>query len=253
MDSGPARPVLLRDLSDLGRPGRRSSGARLFGWIFSIAAHVLALTGLLWVHADAPPEPESPVVTASLVSLPQPDPTQPPAPADPSPAQAGGQHSAIRPTPAPREAPVILQAARTPKPNTSDLLTDAQIAGAANAGEEGGGGGGGACDMARAIQRALRRDPMVQSAVMDAHRSGKAILVWNGDWVRSGDQDGKGLAAVREAILWEVGFAPETCRRQQVRGMVMFVLNDGMTRLALGSGQWRWSDLLTPGAMGRDR
>jgi hypothetical protein len=250
MDSGPARPVLQ---SDRGRARRRSGGVRLFAWMFSIAAHVLALAGLLWVHAEPPPEPEPPVVTASLVSLPQVDPTQPPAPADPSPAQAGGQHSAVRPTPAPRPAPVTLQAAVTPKPNTSDLLTDAQIAGAANAGEEGGGGGGGACDMARAIQRALRKDPMVQSAVFDAHRAGKAILVWNGDWVRSGDQDGKGLAAVREAIMWEVGFAPEACRRQQVRGMVLFMLNDGSTRLALGSGQWRWSDLLTPSAPIPDR
>jgi hypothetical protein len=147
---------------------------------------------------------------------------------------------------------MALQAAMAPKPDTSDLLTDAQIAGAASAGEDGGGGGG-VCDMARTIQRALRRDPMVQSAVFDAHRAGKAVMVWNGDWVRSGDQDGKGLAAVREAIMWEIGFAPESCRRQQVRGMVMFMLNDGITRLVLGSGQWRWSDLLTPSAVVQDR
>ena len=207
MDSGPARPIFL---SDLERPRRRSRGVRMLGWTFSLAAHAVALAGLLWVHADGPSQPDSPLMTASLVSLPKPDPIRPPAPANPSPARAGGRHSAVRPAPAPRETPMALQAAMAPKPDTSDLLTDAQIAGAASAGEDGGGGGG-VCDMARTIQRALRRDPMVQSAVFDAHRAGKAVMVWNGDWVRSGDQDGKGLAAVREAIMWEIGFAPESC------------------------------------------
>ena len=98
--------------------------------------------------------------------------------------------------------------------------------------------------MARAVQRALRKDPLVQTAMFDAHRSGKAVMVWNGDWVRSGEQDGKGLAAVREAIMWEVGFSPEACRRQPVHGLIVLTLGDGVTRLAVGGGEWRWSDLL---------
>jgi hypothetical protein len=100
--------------------------------------------------------------------------------------------------------------------------------------------------MARMIQRALRRDPLVQAAVLDAHRAGKAIMVWDGDWVKSGDQDGKGLAAVREAIMWEIGFAPAACRAERMHGLVLLSLNDGSTRLAVGGGDWRWSDLLTP-------
>jgi hypothetical protein len=127
-------------------------------------------------------------------------------------------------------------------PDNSDLLSDSQIAGASGVGE--GGGGGGGCDLARAVQTALRRDPLVHTAVDNANRRGKAIMMWNGDWVRSGAQDGKGLSAVREAIMWAVAFAPESCRNEPVHGMVLVSLADGSTRFGIGAGNWRWSDLL---------
>ena len=100
--------------------------------------------------------------------------------------------------------------------------------------------------MARRVQSALRKDPLVRAAV--AGSAGKATLVWNGDWVQSRGEDGKGLAAVREAIMWEIAFAPQACRAQPVRGLVLISLNQaaGAARLAIGSGEWRWSDLLTP-------
>jgi hypothetical protein len=62
--------------------------------------------------------------------------------------------------------------------------------------------------------------------------------------VRSGDQDGKGMSAVREAIIWELAFAPEACRNKPVHGLVLLSLADGNTRFAIGAGDWRWSDLL---------
>ena len=76
------------------------------------------------------------------------------------------------------------------------------------------------------------------------------MMVWDGDWVRSNGEDGKGLAAVREAIMWEVAFAPKECRTQPVRGLVLLSMNQarGSARLAVGAGEWRWSDLLTPRA-----
>ncbi len=131
---------------------------------------------------------------------------------------------------------------RVPVADTSDILTDHQIAGAARVGESGGGGGG--CDIARALQQVLRRDPLVRAAVMDAGRLGKAIMLWNGDWVQTGGQDGKGLSAVREAIMWEVAFSPEACRNEPMHGLVLLSLADGTTRFAIGSGNWRWSELL---------
>ena len=100
--------------------------------------------------------------------------------------------------------------------------------------------------MAALVQAALRKDPMVRAAI--AGSGGKATLVWNGDWIRDLSEDGKGLAIIREAIMWEVAFAPAACRTQPVRGMVVLSVSGagGPTRLALGGGRWRWSDLLTP-------
>ena len=104
--------------------------------------------------------------------------------------------------------------------------------------------------MVRRLQNALRRDYQVQAAVAEAHRVGatanSAVLVWNGDWIRSVSQDGKGLAGVRQAIIVEVGFAPRACKVQPVHGLVLISLNDapGSARIVLGARDWRWSDLL---------
>jgi hypothetical protein len=130
-------------------------------------------------------------------------------------------------------------------------LSESQLAGAMTAGSGGGGagsgGGGRQCDMVRRLQTALREDSHIQAAVAQSrHTPGRALLVWNGDWVQSSGEDGKGLAKVRQAIMVEVGFAPEACRTEPVHGLVLISLADypGSPRLALGSGSWRWSDLL---------
>jgi hypothetical protein len=103
--------------------------------------------------------------------------------------------------------------------------------------------------MIRRLQNALRGDARVQAAAVQA-RIGAArdrpILVWNGDWVRRGVEDGKGLAGVRQAISVEVAFAPKSCRDQNMRGLVLLTLADapGSPRIVLGAGAWRWTDLL---------
>jgi hypothetical protein len=224
-------------------------GRRFLAWVFSVAAHLTVFAALFWPRAASPPpRAESPPILISLVALPKPE---PPGPPNPIKAQAGGAQNAARPTPPHLAAPAPVLAAATPAPDTSDLapdtsdlLSESQLTGATSAGEGGGGGGGSGCDTARIVQQALRRDPLVRMAVEDAHRLGRAIMLWNGDWVRSGEQDGKGLSAVREAIIWEVAFAPEACRNQRIHGLVLLSLADGGTRFAIGAGDWRWSDLL---------
>lgn len=232
------RPVVLKSAG----PGvtQRRRKTRFLAGAFTIAVHVAGLALLLIPRSSAPPAPTGPEpepIQVSLVDTPKPTPPGPP------------EVDMAQPEAAP--APVLPQittrmpvrvAVATPKPDNSDLLSASQLAGAAAAGE--GGGGGGGCDLARAVQLALRRDPQVRSAVEEANRSGKAIMLWNGDWVRSGGQDGKGLSAVREAVMWEVGFAPQACRNQPMHGLVLLSLADGGTRFAIGSGAWRWSDLL---------
>lgn len=114
-----------------------------------------------------------------------------------------------------------------------------------------GGGTGGGCDMVRRLQDALRNDPRINRALTQAYEgsgaSGRAILIWNGDWMRSPGQEGKGLAGVRQAIAVTVGFSPRACRAETVDGYVLLTLSDapGAPRVAMGGGRWRWSDLLS--------
>ncbi|MNJ33799.1 hypothetical protein D3C77_284890 [compost metagenome] len=113
-----------------------------------------------------------------------------------------------------------------------------------------GGGSGQGCDMAKRIQDALRNDARINAALSQAYRasgaSGRAILMWNGDWMQSPGEEGKGLAGVRQAIAVTVGFSPRECRAETVNGYVLLTLSDqpGAPRVALGGGRWRWSDLL---------
>ncbi len=187
------------------------------------------------VNAPRAPEAPKPAPEAPAPKTPEkkPTPVKPPPP-----------RNIARRTPTPPPEVVPLAAGEGPADDGVSEVSDAELAGAATAGS-GAGAGGGACNMTRWLETALRKDRMVQAAVAEAHR-GKAIRVWNGDWVRHPGQEGAGLAAVREAIMWEVAFAPEACRTQRVRGLVMISLNDGpgSARLVVGSGDWRWSDVL---------
>ena len=231
-----------------------------------------------WPTQEAPP----PVMVTLFEPPPRPEPApapaadpQPPAgPPTPTPAAPPAKARPTPPAPAPRpsRAPVPPPpeietiAARAPAPPAPmATLSDAQLAGATlagpgggvggrgGAGGTGGGGGSGAgdgsCDMVRWLQDALREDPEVRAAVNRAQAEvgpGKALLVWNGDWIRNPGEAGEGLAGVRQAIAMEVAFAPQACRAQPMRGLVLIRFSDaaGGARLALGKGSWRWGDML---------
>jgi hypothetical protein len=161
------------------------------------------------------------------------------------PAESPPRRSIVRRTPPPPHVealPAVEASTEDPGPPG---LSDAQLAGATTAGE-GSGPTGGACDMAGRLQAALRKDQLVQTAV--AKLDGKAVMVWNGDWVWIQGEDGKGLTAVRQAMMWEIAFAPKACRSEPMHGLVIFSSNGSRrsARLVVGSDQWRWSDLLTP-------
>jgi hypothetical protein len=239
-------------------------GGRAGALALSLGAHGAVFTALVlaWATPPAPPEPAPIAVT---LIAPPPPPPPPPPPAPPTPAkviapEASASRAAAPSPPAPptpvravarptHAAPTIdsLIAATAPRTGPASAgLSDAQYAGAASADAGGDGGEGQGCHMAQRVQAALRRDALVQAAVSQAGAAGsRAIMVWNGDWVQNGVEDGKGLAAVREAIVWEVGFAPPACRAEHMHGLVLLSLNGAATRLAVGAGEWRWSDLLT--------
>ena len=231
---GPIQPAGLLGHASVPPVRRRD---RFLAGAATVGAHLVLLATLLWPHAGrqaSPPNPPPPPIQVSLVDTPKPTPPGPPGP----------EVKMLQPAP-PRIVPPILNvSSRIPPDTFSDVLSESQVAGAASAGEGGGGGGGGSCDMARAVQQALRRDRLVRPAVADANRLGKSIMLWDGDWVQTGAQDGKGLSAVREAVMWEVAFVPEACRNQRMHGLVLLSLEDGTTRFAIGKDDWRWSDLL---------
>lgn len=259
------------------RGARARRRRRLLAAPISIAAHL----GIALAIYQARPEPmriyeEQPIALSLveprlLVPPPPPPPLHEPDPApevsDPAPPSPPSA-DAPSPTPSP-DKPRPLRKARLAKAAPSDVvplfagkaqtdavgvaltsepgngLSDGQIAGARTAGS---GGAGGGCDMVELLEKALRRDPEVQAAIAREHAvlSGKAINIWAGDWIRGSGQEGKGLAGVRQAIIMEVGFAPAACRNETVQGRVLISLADrpGAPRIVLGSGAWRWSQLL---------
>jgi hypothetical protein len=265
------RPQQSQPHSGAPAPRRRRRLGRLLAGPLSVAGHGLLILALLSAHGDPPKVVESAPMIVALVAPPPPPPPAPPAqveappaPAPPAPAKASTAKSSpaksrprpkLRPPRTPPPADVeTLAASDSPAPALADGLGEAALIGATTAGGGGGSGsgagGGGACDMVRLLQDALRKNPRVRSAVVRAHphavAAGKAVMLWDGDWVKSPGQEGKGLAGLREAIILEVAFAPKACRTDPMRGLVLISLNDspGSVRLALGSDQWRWSDLL---------
>jgi hypothetical protein len=238
------------DGRQVGVRGRRAGAIAL-----SLGAHAAIAAALVvtWTRPVAAPE-ERPIVV-SLVALPEPEPPASPAPklrpaiAPPLPSERRVRRTAPSGTVATTPRARISQ----PSPSPSELAAadQAGVEGAGSGRDTGGGGGGGDCDMAGRLQSALRKDPLVRAAVANAGRdssAGRAIWVWNGDWVQSHSEDGKGLAAIREALMWEIAFAPAPCRARPMRGLVLLAVNDapGAPRLAVGLRNWRWSDLLTP-------
>lgn len=237
----PEKPTLRGGPKRL-RGGGLTRAQRRNRWLagaITVGAHIAVFAALFWPHAAPPRAPEPAAIELSLIDTPKP---MPPVPPEPDKFDTGA--SVIAPDPKPPTIHLQAQSVTQARvsDDMSDVLSDAELAGAAAVGE--GGDPGGACDMGRLVQRALRRDPLVRTAAQNANRLGKAIMLWNGDWVRTGGEDGKGLSAVREAIMWEVGFAPQACRDTPVHGVVLLSLQDGSTRFAVGSSAWRWSDLL---------
>jgi len=247
----------------------RADGRRALVAAGSALGHVAVLAVLVGAQPDPPRAIEAPQPIVVQLDAPAPPPPPPPAPVEekkpdvpkekPSKAKPAPPKKAViaaRPpkTPPPRNV-VPVPAAKTAVLEAPMEVSDAELAGAgtADSGPSGGAGGaGGSCNMPRRLQAALRKDPQVRAAVAEAHR-GRALMVWNGAWVRHPGQEGAGLAAVREAIQWEVAFAPEACRKLPVRGLIVLSLNDGpgAAKLAVGGGEWRWSDMLFSGGRAR--
>jgi hypothetical protein len=91
---------------------------------------------------------------------------------------------------------------------------------------------------ARAAQRALLAVPASARSVADA------IMMWDGHW--PADTEAGGKALLRALIAREIAAARSECLDQINRGPQLFLVPAAGTTIAIviGSGEWRWRDLL---------
>ncbi len=110
---------------------------------------------------------------------------------------------------------------------------------------------GGACDLTGPVQAALRtNDGVMRSLPHIPHNQrsvANAIMVWNARWVTpEPDPAPVAFEAIRDVVAGTVAAASEACRLQPQSGPRLIML-PGTTEtivLALGSGTWRWQDVL---------
>ena len=181
--------------------------------------------------------------TSAAVSPPAP-------PRDPSPAQQSPAPKKVEVEPvAPSDiAPQFIDVS-LPRPDPDDrpavddpvALSMAAAASAA---------AGQACELTQWLQKALQSDPQVQQALARIPRAGRsvanAIMLWDGAWVAPPATATADIAMIRRAVIVGIGAAPPACRDQPTRGPELFTLADtfGTTVVVVGSGVWRWADLL---------
>lgn len=111
---------------------------------------------------------------------------------------------------------------------------------------------GHACDVGAWLQSALQADPSVRLALTTIPPSSRsvanAIMLWDSHWTPQPMPAVAGVSALRSAMMVGVRSAPVECQSQLVRGPELIALADahGTILLAVGSGEWRWGDLLAP-------
>jgi hypothetical protein len=218
-------------------------------WAAVIAGHVLVGYALCWQLSPQAPPPlgnngqivtvalvaamaaEGPVVDSEPVNLKTKQSRSPPAePADDlglKPAQAN---------------------ATSPSQDTS--LTDAEMELVSAFQPSAMGEPGATCDVTQQLAQAFGASPEVRqgiAAIPANDRSvANAVMLWDGHWAE-GTHSG-GMAVLRALLVKAVVSSRPECLQAQNQGPVLFLIPDNHTTvvLAIGSGQWRWADVLMP-------
>jgi hypothetical protein len=104
------------------------------------------------------------------------------------------------------------------------------------------------CDLATALANDLRQAPAAQRALLAVPASARsvadAIMMWDGQW--PGDTQAGGKALLRALIEREIAAARSRCLDEINHGPHLFLVPASGTTVAIvvGSGEWRWRDLL---------
>lgn len=107
------------------------------------------------------------------------------------------------------------------------------------------------CAIADDIQTALAESPAVASAVdripATARSVSNALLLWDGGWAMAGTIGGPmALDPIRAVVQAQIRAAPAVCQQEDITGPRLMLVQRaaGAVVLAIGSGIWRWEQLL---------
>lgn len=189
--------------------------------------------------APSPPETSPAVETPPVAEAAPPEPPPPPL------AEAAPDFTTDPVDPTAALAAAIVRG--TPSEAVSDAPGDATAALASL------GGAGDPCQLTEWLQGLLADDPFVRAALarlpLDRRSVANAVMLWDGRWAEARTGAGEDLLQpVRQAITTRLAQAPAECRDYWMAGPRFISVTDQRrpTTLALGSGLWRWADLLGP-------
>ncbi len=106
------------------------------------------------------------------------------------------------------------------------------------------------CAVGEWLAMALQNDPSIQAALdgvpLSARSVANAVMLWNGEWATPPASAVRGMTSIRALVVAGVSAAPAACQVQPISGPVLITVGDtaDTTVLAIGSGLWRWQDLL---------
>ena len=107
------------------------------------------------------------------------------------------------------------------------------------------------CAIDRVVTEALAHDPAALAILAtlgpDTRAVTGAVMLWNGAWtVATNPADARALAGLRPRVAAAIMRARAACRNADVTGPRLIVVPapDRTTMLAIGSGVWRWEQLL---------
>jgi hypothetical protein len=191
----------------------------------------VGLFGLLLIPNRAEPQSIKPTLSVFDISATSTNPEPPKAP----------QPKPVRPTP-PQPIMVPPPEILLPTPNTLLVAMLDQTESAAN---------GGTCDLTAPVQAALQSSDAVRASLPmippDKRSVANAIMVWKVAWLAEDQQlDATAIAVIRDVVADTIAAATPECRLQPQSGPRLLLLSGAgdTVVLAVGSGQWRWQDLL---------
>ncbi len=110
----------------------------------------------------------------------------------------------------------------------------------------------GDCEIEAAVAEALAHDTGAIAAIgalgPGSRAATGAVMLWNGAWAHAADAgDSARLATLGPVIVAAIRAAPIACQQaERIGPRLIAVAEKGRTTLfAIGSGRWRWRDLLS--------